>query len=208
MPKRDARNLSPSQLDELRSRAITLWEKGFNRRDIAALLEVHHNSVGRWVSACQIEGPGAILSAKRGRKTGGNRSLNSTQELAIQKMIADKTPDQLKLPFALWTRRAVCDLVAARLGFSLPERTCGEHLKRWGFTAQLSRPAQLRAKPRSGAALDAGAASRRRSPSQGTEGRDSLGRRNRRTQRLSARQGLFTQGQDPIGKQQFQAFFN
>src|SRR5664279_694580 len=140
MPKRDARNLSPSQLDELRARAITLWKKGFNRRDIAALLEVHHNSVGRWVSAYQIEGPGAILSAKRGRKAGGNRSLSSTQETAIQKMITDKTPDQLKLPFALWTRRAVCELVEARFGFRLPERTCGEYLKRWGFTAQ--RPAR------------------------------------------------------------------
>jgi transposase len=136
MAKRDARNLSPSQLDELRSRAITLWKEGFNRRDVPALLEVHHNSVGRWVSAYQIEGPGAILSAKLGRTAGGNRSLSSTQELSIQKMITDQTPDQLKLPFALWTRRAICELVAARFGFRLPERTCGEYLKRWEFTAQ------------------------------------------------------------------------
>ncbi len=39
-------------------------------------------------------------------------------------MIVDKTADQLKMPFALWTRRAVCDLVKTRFGLRLPERTC------------------------------------------------------------------------------------
>ena len=62
MPKRDARNLSPAQLDELRARAIALWQMGWNHRAIAALLEVHYNSVGRWVAAFQTEGPGAIAN--------------------------------------------------------------------------------------------------------------------------------------------------
>src|SRR5438034_9068414 len=102
MPRRDARNLSPSQLDELRSRAIALWKKGYTRRAVADLLEVHYNSVGRWVSAFQMEGPGAIRSAKRGRKAGGSRSLSASQELWVQKMITDKTADQLKVSFAPW----------------------------------------------------------------------------------------------------------
>jgi transposase len=140
MPKRDARNLSPTQLNELRARAIVLWQKGCNRRTVAALLEVHYNSVGRWVAAYQDEGPSAILSGKRGRKSGGSRSLNPAQERSVQKMITDTTPDQLKMPFALWTRRAVCELVAACFGIHLPERTCGDYLQRWGFTAQ--RPAR------------------------------------------------------------------
>ena len=68
MGKRDARNLSPSQLDELRSRAIALWKMGWSRRATATLLEVHYNSVGRWVAAFAWEGPSAIVSAKRGRQ--------------------------------------------------------------------------------------------------------------------------------------------
>lgn len=136
MEQRDARTLSPLQLDELRSRAISLWKDDFNRREIAALLDVHYNSVGRWISAYVNEGPGALRSAKRGRKKGGSRRLTPVQEKEIQKVIIDKTPDQLKMPFALWTRRAVCDLVEKRFGARLPERTCGEYLKRWGFTAQ------------------------------------------------------------------------
>lgn len=38
--------------------------------------------------------------------------------------------------FALWTRRAVCELIKQELGLSMPIRTCGEYLKRWGFTPQ------------------------------------------------------------------------
>ena len=140
MEQRDARTLSPLQLDELRSRAISLWKKGLNRRHVATLLDVHYNTVGRWVTAYENEGPGALRSAKRGRKKGGSRNLTPAQEKEIQKVITDKTPDQLKMPFALWTRRAVCDLVEERYGARLPERTCGEYLKRWGFTAQ--RPAR------------------------------------------------------------------
>jgi transposase len=140
MEPRDARTLSPLQLDELRLRAICLWKKGFNRRKISGLLDVHYNTVGRWVCAYVTEGPGALRSAKRGRKKGGSRNLTPAQEKEVQKMITDKTPDQLKMPFALWTRRAVCDLVEEFYRVRLPERTCGEYLKRWGFTAQ--RPAR------------------------------------------------------------------
>jgi transposase len=38
--------------------------------------------------------------------------------------------------FALWTRRAVCELIRQEYGLSMPIRTCGEYLKRWGFTPQ------------------------------------------------------------------------
>lgn len=140
MDKRDARTLSPLQLDELRNRAIALWKKGGSRRKIGEILDVHYNSIGRWIAAYEAEGVGALRSAVRGRKKGGSRKLNSAQEKQVQKMITDKTPDQLKMPFALWTRRAVCDVIEAQFGIRLPERTCGEYLRRWGFTAQ--RPAR------------------------------------------------------------------
>jgi transposase len=51
-------------------------------------------------------------------------------------MITEKTPDQLKLAFALWTRRAVCELMESEFGLRMPVRTCGEYLRRWGFTPQ------------------------------------------------------------------------
>ena len=40
------------------------------------------------------------------------------------------------MPFALWTREAVGELIFKRYGLRLPIRTLGEYLKRWGFTPQ------------------------------------------------------------------------
>lgn len=51
-------------------------------------------------------------------------------------MIEDKEPDQLKLPFALWTRRAIVQIIKKLYRIDMPVRTLGEYLKRWGFTPQ------------------------------------------------------------------------
>ena len=54
----------------------------------------------------------------------------------MRKLITDKTPDQLKMPYALWTRGAVAQLIEQRFGIRLPVRTMGLYLARWGFTPQ------------------------------------------------------------------------
>ena len=48
----------------------------------------------------------------------------------------DKTPDQLKMPYALWTRESVRELIKDQLRIDLPIRTVGHYLKRWGMTVQ------------------------------------------------------------------------
>jgi transposase len=62
----------------------------------------------------------------RGRKTGDFRTLSEHQEKEVQTAIKDKDPNQLKLPFALWTRRAVQQLVKQLFGIEMPIRTVGE----------------------------------------------------------------------------------
>ncbi len=54
----------------------------------------------------------------------------------IQGLLVDKTPDQLKLDYVLWTRKAVMELIGQETGLKLPIRTVGEYLKRWGMTPQ------------------------------------------------------------------------
>ena len=54
----------------------------------------------------------------------------------MRKLITDKTPDQLKMPYALWSRAAVGELIEQRFGVRLPVRTMGLYLSRWGFTPQ------------------------------------------------------------------------
>lgn len=82
------------------------------------------------------EGSKAIGLGKRGRRTGEKRTLTREQEVQMKRALMDKTPDQLKLPFVLWTRDAVKILIKQQFGIAMPIRTVGEYLKRWGFTPQ------------------------------------------------------------------------
>ena len=73
---------------------------------------------------------------KTGRPPGLGRILTSEQEKEAQRLIRDRTPDQLKMPYALWNRQAVRELIERRYGRKLPVRSVGKYLKRWGFTPQ------------------------------------------------------------------------
>jgi hypothetical protein len=51
-------------------------------------------------------------------------------------MIIDLMPDQLKLDFALWTRRAVKVLINRWLVVEAAVNTVGDYLRSWGFSPQ------------------------------------------------------------------------
>jgi len=65
------------------------------------------------------------------------RRLTAEQESGVQKLILEKTPDQIKMPYALWSRTAVMELIEQRFKIKLPVRTVGTYLARWGFAAQV-----------------------------------------------------------------------
>lgn len=136
MQKIDARKLTTKELELLRKQAVRLHDKGKKYGEIAEALGVHRNRVSEWCRAYEEKGAAALKVGKSGRPKGFGRSLTPTQEAAIQKKICDHTPDQLKLAFALWTRRAVQQLIKRMFGITMPIRTTGEYLDRWGFTPQ------------------------------------------------------------------------
>lgn len=78
----------------------------------------------------------ALELGKRGRRPGEKMRLEGWQCAGVVNLITDNTPDQLKLPFVLWTAAGVRDLIAERYGITLPLRTMRRYLKRWGFTPQ------------------------------------------------------------------------
>ena len=93
-------------------------------------------TVRQWVSYRRDHGLKALVRDERGRVTGQGRTLNAAQEKGIRRRILDPTPDPLKRPFALWTRKAVGQRIWRRQGLRLPVRTLREYLQRWGFTVQ------------------------------------------------------------------------
>lgn len=136
MEKIDARKLPAAALEEKRRLSVRLRKEGMTRAQIGEVVGVHPDTVGRWLKVYKAQGAKALKSQVRGRREGVCRRLNSEQEGQIQKLLIDKTPDQLKLPYALWTRESVRELIKAQLSIDLPIRTVGHYLKRWGMTPQ------------------------------------------------------------------------
>ena len=134
--KTDARTLSPETQEQLRKQAIRWRKQGMSDVAIAEQLEVHRNTVSNGWRAYQTEGVRGIVSQPRGRKPGEQSALSPEQETQTQDRICDQTPTPYKLSFALWTRQAVQALIRLRLNRTVPPRTVGEYLKRWGFTPQ------------------------------------------------------------------------
>lgn len=139
-PRRDFRKLDSTTQAELRRVAVAMVEAGRTRVEAAAAAGVNRRFVGEWVDAVRRSGEVALAGGRRGRRPGEQKALSPLQERKISRLIADRCPDQLKLPFALWTREAVCALVAREAGVRLSASAIGRALRAWGFTAQ--RPAR------------------------------------------------------------------
>lgn len=90
------------------------------------------DTVGRWLKLDKK----SLALGKSGRKEGEQRLLTTEQEQKIRGLLIDKTPDQLRMAYALWTRQAVQELIRDCCDVVLAIRTVGEYLKRWGMTPQ------------------------------------------------------------------------
>jgi transposase len=134
--ERDFRKLPPSTQAELRRVAVNLVLSGKSRIAAAAAIGVNRRFVGEWMKAYETAGDSALNGGRRGRRPGEQKALNTRQEAMIRRLIVGQCPDQLKLPFALWTREAVGELVARKTGVRLSVRAIGGYLTAWGFTAQ------------------------------------------------------------------------
>jgi len=136
MEKIDSRKLPESALNERRRRAVKMREAGVSVREVARQCELSTHTVVEAHKAFRQGGWKAVSVHRAGRPVGSGRMLTAEQESKIQQLIQDRTPDQLKLAYALWTRQAVSELIEAVYGVRLTVRNMGKYLKRWGFTPQ------------------------------------------------------------------------
>lgn len=135
MKVNDTRTLSPDSQEQLRRRVVAaIRNEGTKKSDAARTFHVSRVSIDAWLEAYDQRGSAGLRSGKRGRKPGSR--LKPHQAATVVRMIQDRCPDQLKLPFALWTREAVCELLADRFGISVSVWTAGRYLRGWGFTPQ------------------------------------------------------------------------
>lgn len=125
---------------ELRRVAVRMVHEGHTRIEAAAAVGVDRHSVGLWVAAVARSGESTLVSGRPGRRPDEQKALAPEQELRIRRLITATCPDQLDLPFALWTREAVGLLIARETGVRLSSRTTiGDYLHDWHFTPQRPR---------------------------------------------------------------------
>lgn len=136
MKNTDARNLPREVQQHNRNQAIRLFKSGKSRKEIAVIVQVHYDVVCRWIRAWKKGGDKAIKLKKRGRGSAEQRKLNKAQEAELKKLLMNKNPQQLKLPFALWNRKAIQSAIYQMWRIRIAVRTIGDYMKRWGFTPQ------------------------------------------------------------------------
>lgn len=138
MNKIDARTISTESRAMLRKLVIRLRKQSkMSVKELAEVAGVHFRTIETWLSRARHEGEGSLdTEKKRGRPVGACRKLSMVDEMWLRDQIVDKTPAQMKFPFALWTRPAIKELIKDYFGIEMQDRLVGKYLKRWGFTPQ------------------------------------------------------------------------
>jgi transposase len=151
MQATDMRSLSRDARHERRVQVIRLRERGYSYEDIAHQTGLSRTGVFDICKRWRLLGETGLYDASGGRPAGEGRALDLVQEVTMREVVATKTPDEMQLPWALWSRAAVGELIRQYCAVALSVRAVGLYLARWGFTPQ--KPL-VRAREQSPAAVD------------------------------------------------------
>jgi transposase len=132
----DMRKLPAAAQEERRRQVIGLRQGGMTYEAIAAQVGLSPTGVLNICHRYAERGAAGLKSGPRVPEPGHGRFLSAKQEAEARDLIRRHTPDALDLPFSLWSRAAVRELIRQRFGVRLAVRTMGTYLARWGFTAQ------------------------------------------------------------------------
>ena len=153
MEARDFRGLGRAAQEALRRRALFLMEREqMTQAQAARAVGVHRQTVNVWLKRYRERGEDGVLDGRRVSPRRGNGLLTADAAAHIGGWLTGRTPDRLGLPFALWTGRAVRELIERRFGKRLGLSTVRLYLRRWGMTPQQP---LVRAKERSPTAIAA-----------------------------------------------------
>jgi transposase len=139
MLRKDRRRASTDARLELRRQVVELRSMGKKMVEISAITGYARSYCSTLLKKLSAEPERLEVLPRGGRPKGSKRSLSAKDERTAQRLICGKFPDQLQLPFALWTRVAIRELIRVRFGVKLSVRGVGEYLARWGYTPQKRR---------------------------------------------------------------------
>src|SRR6202051_4795193 len=134
MEQQDARSLSGEGQEDLRRRVVEAVQKGLSQTGAAGIFGVARGTVSRWMGLVERQGRRALKARRRGRPPVSR--LAPHEAATTVRYIVSGCPEQLLLPFALWTREAVQELLLRKFDLQVSVWTVGRYLRAWGLTPQ------------------------------------------------------------------------
>lgn len=134
MPAKSRKNKQAQE--EIRLRVVDYLElKQGIQKQASQIFAISERAVNKIWNKYKATGRASLLSKKRG-VVAGTRKISGEQAAELRGLIKDKLPDQLKLPFGLWTREAVQQLIVKKYHVELSYKQVGRYLKEWGYAPQ------------------------------------------------------------------------
>ena len=131
--KIDGRKLSHAKLEEIRFKAVKAVQGGQAPTAVAREMGLYTNRIFVWLATYRAAGCDA-LRARKG--TGRPNRLSGRQIQWIYNTVTMKSPLQLKLPFALWTRSQIRVVIYRKFKIRLSLTSIGRLLAQLGLTCQ------------------------------------------------------------------------
>src|SRR4030067_840904 len=140
MKKEDFRTIGNEARAVIRRRAVALVvSRGQSRQEAADILGVSRQTVSGWLQRYEASGQPGLDDGRRNEHRRDAGILTAAEARKIQAWIIGRCPDQMRLPFALWTAPAVRELILRKFGKALGLSTMQLYLKGWGVTPQMPR---------------------------------------------------------------------
>ena len=112
----DARTFSQDAQYQIRRQVVKLRKRGMPYAEIAEVVGVSLSYACRVYKRYEREGMPGISKGQRRSQDRAAADAWYRARGGSSKTMQDRTPDQLKMPFALWTRQAVQELIKRQHG--------------------------------------------------------------------------------------------
>jgi transposase len=132
----DPRSLSPEALELLRSLVVrAVIDLDLSQVDASTYYGVSTHTISEWVNRYREQSEAALEVKTQGRPQGAGR-VEPRSRRRDSHPGGGVHPRQQQIASAMWTRQAVDELIASRLGIELTLQRMGKYLRRWELTPQ------------------------------------------------------------------------
>ena len=129
----DGRKIDHTKLEEIRFEAVRRVQAGEAPTAVAREMGLYTNRIFIWLAAYRSGGWDALRSKKA---MGRPKRLDAKKIRWVYDTVTLKSPLQMKLPFALWTRAQIRSLIQRRFGVKLSLVSVGRLLAQLGLSCQ------------------------------------------------------------------------